>query len=613
MATKVEVETLLKLRDEVSKNSRRIDKALQQNAKSAKRAKTSIGGLQVKYLALAAALAAANRVFGAALKANAVQVRAVNSLNLALANQGNLLEGTSARLQEYASALQTTTAFGDEEIIAAQALLASFGQNEEQIKQTTVAVLDFAAAAGTDLTAAVNLVGKAFVGETGSLSRYGIIVDKNIPKTQKFDAVLAQLTTRFGGAAAAQTEDFAGQLQQVSNAVGDLQEKMGAFIGFLATDANGSIDTFLANLKLLEIFFGQVFPVVISEAHAQLLEFSAGVREVVVGLVEAGSKLPTAAFADFFAGRPDVSEIAALAQAERDLATSIRESADAYVLGGVSATNYAAVQTAAAAATSQASAATRTLVSTARTATGATIGLGHAAGITLPENLALAVQAEADANQALIIHQNRMIMAGIQVANLGAEERKLGEDARKAANEAAAAWIKSDEERQKSAEFTNKFLLGGNIDVVAGTLQSFGELGSKFKALAIAGAIIATYSSIAKALAFYVWPFNLVAAAGAAAAGFANVNKIRSSEPGFQEGTPRLDFQNFGNESRVAVHGREAIIPRGGGHQLAGEIASGLGGVGGNADVVNALKRIEAMLPDAVGRAVRDHAQRGFR
>ncbi len=45
---------------------------------------------------------------------------------------------------------------------------------------------------------------------------------------------------------------------------------------------------------------------------------------------------------------------------------------------------------------------------------------------------------------------------------------------------------------------------------------------------------------------------------------------------GFSAGTPGLDFLNFGKQRRVNLHGNEAVIPQGGGHELAGEIAAGL-------------------------------------
>lgn len=48
--------------------------------------------------------------------------------------------------------------------------------------------------------------------------------------------------------------------------------------------------------------------------------------------------------------------------------------------------------------------------------------------------------------------------------------------------------------------------------------------------------------------------------------------------PGFRWGTPDYDFMQFRREgSLIAAHGKEAIVPQGGGHQLAGEIAGALG------------------------------------
>ena len=40
---------------------------------------------------------------------------------------------------------------------------------------------------------------------------------------------------------------------------------------------------------------------------------------------------------------------------------------------------------------------------------------------------------------------------------------------------------------------------------------------------------------------------------------------------------PRLDFQDFGQQSLVPVHGSELIVPRGDGRALAREIAAELG------------------------------------
>lgn len=128
--------------------------------------------------------------------------------------------------------------------------------------------------------------------------------------------------------------------------------------------------------------------------------------------------------------------------------------------------------------------------------------------------------------------------------------------------------------KQTASGRRRDYELSAGEAVLTGTMQILGELGRKHKAAAIAGAIISTYMAVAKSLASSPWPWNLVAAAGALAAGWANVNQIKNSEAGFRMGTPGLDFMNFGQAQQATLHGQEAVIPKGGGHQLANEIAA---------------------------------------
>jgi hypothetical protein len=100
----------------------------------------------------------------------------------------------------------------------------------------------------------------------------------------------------------------------------------------------------------------------------------------------------------------------------------------------------------------------------------------------------------------------------------------------------------------------------------AGILRS---LFGKSKAAAIAAAIIDTFAAIAKTLAAYPWPFNLIPAAAAAAAGWAQVNAIRSTDAGFAQGTPGMGFEDFGRGTATVLHGDEAVVTRGQGEGLA--------------------------------------------
>jgi hypothetical protein len=183
------------------------------------------------------------------------------------------------------------------------------------------------------------------------------------------------------------------------------------------------------------------------------------------------------------------------------------------------------------------------------------------------------------------------------------------------------AWEAYEEARRNTSAKTEEFTLTSNEAISQGVTQIFGLLGQKYKAAAIAGAIISTYQAVAKALASAPWPASLVLAAGAAAAGFANVAKIRSSDAGFREGTPNLDFMNFGDIQMRALHDEEAVIPRGGGHLLASEIASALprymrdkgGEMGsGRGDVTISVGTIQGSAdPEEMSRALVEGLRRG--
>ena len=95
------------------------------------------------------------------------------------------------------------------------------------------------------------------------------------------------------------------------------------------------------------------------------------------------------------------------------------------------------------------------------------------------------------------------------------------------------------------------------------------------KSAAIAEAIINTASAVISSFTSAGgFPWGLIPAAMMAAAGVVQIQRIRSQS--FATGTPGLDFQNFGSQSLTALHHEEAVIPRGGGHLLAGEIAAAM-------------------------------------
>jgi len=168
------------------------------------------------------------RIIGDNIAAYEKQQLAIVRLNAALSAQGTMLAHVSERLREQAAAMQLATGYGDEMILEVmQKLISIGGVVPSQLDKVTQAVLDFSTATGRDLGAASQIMAKAAAGYTGELSRYGIIIDKNLPKTERFAAVMKFMNERFGGAAQADMKSYAGQMKGLKSSFSDLREDLG--------------------------------------------------------------------------------------------------------------------------------------------------------------------------------------------------------------------------------------------------------------------------------------------------------------------------------------------------------------------------------------------------
>ena len=162
--------------------------------------------------------------FKAAIEAAAQQELAEKKLSTALGK-------TSKTLLDYASELQKATTFGDEATIEAMSMMAAFTKDEEALKKLTAVTLDYAAATGTDLNAASQLVGRTFGTSMNAMSRYGVAVEGAAGSTERLESLTENLAKMFGGQAAAQAQTMSGQIQQMKNVLGDTAELIGTALG----------------------------------------------------------------------------------------------------------------------------------------------------------------------------------------------------------------------------------------------------------------------------------------------------------------------------------------------------------------------------------------------
>ena len=221
-------------------------------SRGTKALRSAMNGLKTTAAGVGIAIGGLTAFLVKSVKAFGVQEAAVARLENAMRNvKGASADGASGLIQ-FAGELQKVTSFGDEQIISAQAMLATFQLNEKQIRAITPRLLDMAAATEktsgvqADLEQIAIALGKGFTGQIGTLSRYGVVLDEQKVKTEGFSGIIESLDNNFKGAAEAGAKTLQGQVKSFGNAFGDLQEQIGAALA----DQLLEIVTKLKNMSL---------------------------------------------------------------------------------------------------------------------------------------------------------------------------------------------------------------------------------------------------------------------------------------------------------------------------------------------------------------------------
>jgi phage-related protein len=222
------------------------------------------GPLKIGAAAAGAGIVALGGFLASSVREAMESQKVTAQLEAALKSTGEAAGLSKQQLLDMASGLQSMTTFGDEAIIGAQNLLLTFTQIKgPQFQGATEAVLNMATAMGTDLNTAALQVGKALndpVQGITALRRAGVqLSDQQEQMVKDMMAVgdvagaqkiiLGELSTQFGGSAAAAADTFGGRMQQLKNSFGEIQESIGmALLPHLQKLAE-SLSTFLTENK----------------------------------------------------------------------------------------------------------------------------------------------------------------------------------------------------------------------------------------------------------------------------------------------------------------------------------------------------------------------------
>lgn len=225
MAEKINIDMELRGATQVSRNLSSIRSGLGAIGSSTA---SMLGGLQLFAATLTAV--AGGAIVRSLVNAASVQEDAVNRMNQSLKASGEFTAKASKDMQDFASALQQTTKFGDETTLNMIALAKSFGATNDQAKKVVTAATELSVAAGIGLEEAVRRVGRSFSGSVEDIARFAGGI-RGLTKEELAAGKAADiLISRLGGSAQAETNTFSGALTQANNAFGDLLESMGEAI-----------------------------------------------------------------------------------------------------------------------------------------------------------------------------------------------------------------------------------------------------------------------------------------------------------------------------------------------------------------------------------------------
>jgi hypothetical protein len=188
------------------------------------------GKVAAAAFAAAAAAAAAYAVklavdgVKAAIEDEAAQLRLANALK----NVTGATEAQISAVEEQILKTSLATGVADDQLRPALQRLATATGSVTKSQDLLNLALDISAATGKSVEAVSNALGKAYEGNTGSLTRLGVGLSSAEIKALGLEGTTRKLAETFGGAATVQANTFEGQIQRLKVGFDEAKESVGA-------------------------------------------------------------------------------------------------------------------------------------------------------------------------------------------------------------------------------------------------------------------------------------------------------------------------------------------------------------------------------------------------
>jgi hypothetical protein len=169
------------------------------------------------------AVGAAIDFVGDSVRAAIEETKGIATLTQAIEANDAAWDGNVDAIEEVIRA-RTDLAFADDEQRASLQRLVSVTGDVQKALELQRTAMDLARLRGMDLATAGDLIGKVYAGNLGTLSRYGIVLEKGTTATE----ALAEIQRRAAGSAEAYAETAGGQMEVAQLAMNDAMEDFGA-------------------------------------------------------------------------------------------------------------------------------------------------------------------------------------------------------------------------------------------------------------------------------------------------------------------------------------------------------------------------------------------------
>lgn len=286
---------VLQARDEASAAVKNLNDTLSDVQNTTKKTHSDFGSMAGAFALGGTAVNAASAAFSFLKDGLMGSVAAAQEAELGQAQLTAVLQstgmaaGVTAQMaNDVAASLSETTTFSDDQILSAANLALTYtGLSDDVFPDVIKTATDMSTALGQDLRSSTDMLGKALqnpIEGTSRLTKIGVNFTEQQKKQIKTlqeagdvmgaqKVMLGELSTEYGGSAAAAANTYTGRMTQLKNSMGEIQENIGKAL--------------LPAMKpLVELFLGQAKATQNATSEAgKLAKFLYGLASVIKGVV----------------------------------------------------------------------------------------------------------------------------------------------------------------------------------------------------------------------------------------------------------------------------------------------------------------------------------------